>query len=151
MYYLSVKLGQLPRALCRKIRTIGKRALRRTVAKTTKTCRKLVFHAQCMSIDSGKRRVYRVEAAHYHAKRAYAPAVYPGKITCFWPSEAEQKDTKKRSGWQKLSAEKIESHIIPGDHYAMAGEPNVRVLAKILKECLAKAKADSGKTPHDDG
>ncbi|MBN2322209.1 MAG: hypothetical protein JXQ30_00620, partial [Spirochaetes bacterium] len=151
LYYLSERPRHLPRALYRKIKTVLKRAFRRTAAQTRKTCRKIYFYASRISLNPGKRRVYRVEVAQYHAKRAYAPSVYPGRITCFWPSEAEQRIARKRIGWQKLSTEMIESHVIPGDHYTMTFEPNVGVLAAALKKCLADAAVESRRRRDENG
>jgi thioesterase domain-containing protein len=42
-------------------------------------------------------------------------------------------------GWTNLIAETIELHLVPGNHYTMLREPNVRVLAEHLKDTIARA------------
>jgi thioesterase domain-containing protein/acyl carrier protein len=75
--------------------------------------------------------------ANLEATRNYQPQVYPGKITLFrcqvQPiSQALHHDL----GWSELVTGDIEIHPIPGDHFNLLREPNVRVLAKKLKSCL---------------
>ncbi|NMG19780.1 non-ribosomal peptide synthetase [Brasilonema bromeliae SPC951] len=46
-------------------------------------------------------------------------------------------------GWDKLVTGGIDVHYIPGSHYTLFEEPNVRVLAEKLRECLEKTVAVS--------
>ncbi|MCP4697338.1 MAG: hypothetical protein GY862_10875 [Gammaproteobacteria bacterium] len=44
--------------------------------------------------------------------------------------------------WIDLALEGTEVHIVPGNHISMNEQPHVRFLAKRLKICLEKTKAD---------
>jgi thioesterase domain-containing protein len=46
-------------------------------------------------------------------------------------------------GWEQLSAEPIELHLVPGDHHTMLFEPNVALLAERLGELISKAEASA--------
>ncbi|NEQ26917.1 MAG: alpha/beta fold hydrolase, partial [Microcoleus sp. SIO2G3] len=46
-------------------------------------------------------------------------------------------------GWDKLVTGRIDVHYIPGSHLTLFNEPNVRVLAEKLNDCLEKAQRNS--------
>jgi thioesterase domain-containing protein/acyl carrier protein len=73
------------------------------------------------------------------AHRSYVPQSYAGRVV-FLKSE----DPRDRvPGWEKLIAEGLEIHPVPGNHLSMLAEPNVKSLAETLKQCLAKAQEDA--------
>jgi amino acid adenylation domain-containing protein len=81
--------------------------------------------------------VYRTNSA---ALAAYESRFYSGQIHLF--NAAEQDPAiidDAHYGWPGLAAE-IETHIIPGNHDSIIMEPNVRVLAQRLSECLTQAQ-----------
>jgi thioesterase domain-containing protein len=39
-------------------------------------------------------------------------------------------------GWSELSTQRVDVHFIPGNHASIARDPNVTILANVLKECL---------------
>ena len=41
-------------------------------------------------------------------------------------------------GWGFLAENGVELHNVPGDHNTMLHEPNVRILAGKIRECLNK-------------
>ena len=82
-------------------------------------------------------RLYQVETAHDKAREAYNLKVYPGKIIYFWADGVEGDTGDARVGW-KHAARELEIHHVPGDHTSMFQEPNVRILAEKLKDCLEK-------------
>ena len=70
----------------------------------------------------------------------YKPHSYPGKITLFWTAE----EPLLREGWRKsmeakIEADKVEFHIIPGNHITSRTE-YLPVLAEHLYACINKAQ-----------
>ncbi|NEQ88971.1 MAG: type I polyketide synthase, partial [Moorea sp. SIO2I5] len=47
-------------------------------------------------------------------------------------------------GWDRLSAQPLEFHVVPGNHFSMVTEPHISVLAQQLQYCLDKAQARVG-------
>ncbi len=43
-------------------------------------------------------------------------------------------------GWNRFSSQPVEVHFVPGEHASMMVEPNLKVLAKQLKNCLESAQ-----------
>jgi amino acid adenylation domain-containing protein len=85
------------------------------------------------------RRLWHVFKTNYNAMRNYLPAVYPGRLTLFRASENAGKNSHDLTdGWGALAAGGVEIHTVPGNHYSIVREPNVRVLAELLKTCLAE-------------
>jgi amino acid adenylation domain-containing protein len=92
--------------------------------------------------------LYRVFRANIQGMSNYQPQVYPGPLTLFQASEwfaarqyPQDRMPDSSLGWRKLTAEPLTVYPVPGDHYTMLSEPNVRVLAEKLKMCLAKIQA----------
>ena len=73
----------------------------------------------------------------------YIPKIYPGKILFF---RAKERDAflphNPELAWIDLALEGTEVHIVPGNHISMNEQPHVQFLAKRLKICLEKTKAD---------
>jgi thioesterase domain-containing protein/acyl carrier protein len=78
------------------------------------------------------------------AARNYAPRVYPGRITLFQP-EAEPGAQVSTRGWDKLTGEPLEVHVVPGTHHTMVLEPHVRVLAERLGACIREAVGENSR------
>jgi len=49
-------------------------------------------------------------------------------------------------GWQPFTAEPVEVHVIPGNHFTMMTKPHVKVLAERLVSCLEKFSTTSFRT-----
>jgi amino acid adenylation domain-containing protein len=68
------------------------------------------------------------------AQEDYTPQVYPGQVVIFRSeSQSLYRDLYPELGWNNWVSGGIEVQDIPGDHYEMMREPNVRVLAEKLK------------------
>jgi amino acid adenylation domain-containing protein len=71
------------------------------------------------------------------AQQDYIPQVYPGKVIIFRSeSQSLYRDIYPELGWKNLVSGGIECEDIPGDHYEMIREPNVRVLARKLNDWI---------------
>jgi thioesterase domain-containing protein/acyl carrier protein len=46
-------------------------------------------------------------------------------------------------GWSQFAAGGVETHTVPGDHYSIVRDPNVRVLAELLRDCIANTTKES--------
>jgi amino acid adenylation domain-containing protein len=84
------------------------------------------------------RQLLQVFKANLQAISRYMPQRYPGRITLFCASEQVMEVTQA-PGWAKLAAGGVETHKIPGDHYAIVQEPHVQILAERLRACLNQA------------
>jgi acyl transferase domain-containing protein/thioesterase domain-containing protein len=80
----------------------------------------------------------------------YVPKVFPGRITLFRASErdtemknhldrVEMDFTNQTLGWDKVSAEPVALHLVPGYHEIIATKDNSEMLAAKLKECIDKS------------
>lgn len=81
-----------------------------------------------------------VEEAHKRALWRYTVKYYPGKVILmraleFGPSGAFRRNPTL--GWEKVAGGGLEIHDVPGSHYTMCEEPNVRILAETLKPILS--------------
>lgn len=74
---------------------------------------------------------------NYLATRTYKPRVYKNTVHLFISSETIGTSHRDpTSGWKNFFAGGLEIHKIPGNHYTMMDEPNVRILAEKLRDCL---------------
>lgn len=94
-----------------------------------------------------------IERAFRAALPRYRMRHYPGKLILFRPKldeayvlgEGRTLDSMKE--WVSHDnafgqyADSIEVHEMPGNHDSMVLEPNVRVMAARLRECIAEAEA----------
>jgi len=75
----------------------------------------------------------------------FQPQVYPDRITYFRASAGREVFDDvfpwAAASWSKLTAQAVETWEVPGDHYTMFLEPDVRELARWLGECLELARA----------
>lgn len=82
-----------------------------------------------------------VQAAHQQAVRDYAPEPYDGEVILFRASaQGETWREDPELGWSGL-ASTLAVREVPGNHTTLIAEPNVRVLALKLGECLDRTVA----------
>jgi thioesterase domain-containing protein/acyl carrier protein len=87
------------------------------------------------------RPMFPVFQANSQATLSYAPQPYPKRITLFRTSiEVTKNPDNPTLGWNELTSEGVDVHLVPGNHLTMLKIPNVQVLAKQLKRCFEKAK-----------
>jgi len=75
---------------------------------------------------------------------------YQGRISLFRTSEVYQDKlgmfgeipSDPTWGWNQLSTQPVEVHVVPGSHTTMLSEPHVQVLAELLKLCYQKSSSD---------
>lgn len=74
------------------------------------------------------------------AARRYQARPYPGRITLFRASSAQDSVDERYGyelGWKPLAGAGVEVHEIPGTHRDIMREPNVGLLARHVTACLA--------------
>jgi thioesterase domain-containing protein len=79
-----------------------------------------------------------VEDANFLAARNYVTRPYAGQVTLFLASEQTIMGDPTEV-WNRLALGGVEVHPIPGDHFTVLEEPNVRALAERLKSCLSRS------------
>jgi amino acid adenylation domain-containing protein len=90
-------------------------------------------------------RLYAVFKTNFRAMLNYTPQSLRGQITLFKAEEAMTMQGDSRSGWEDYALEGMELLHVPGDHFTMVREPNVKVLAAHLARCVVKAtRGESG-------
>jgi amino acid adenylation domain-containing protein len=75
------------------------------------------------------KRLFEIFKANMYALRSYTPSIYPNRIALF---RAAMDACDPTLGWSALSSEPVAIQNIPGDHYGLLAEPNVRILAEQL-------------------
>lgn len=97
------------------------------------------------------RGLLQVFKANCQASARYLPRkVCPTPITLFRARDLHPEDEGSEVspglqqqptwGWDELTAQFVDLHVIPGDHITMFAEPHVQVLAKKLRTCLEQAQ-----------
>lgn len=88
------------------------------------------------------KRHLRVFRTRIQVTRRYDPPVYSGHITVFRGSEEppEVRGLDSTKGWNQLSTQPVEVHIVPGNHETMGLEPNVKLLSARLQACIDEAR-----------
>ena len=81
-------------------------------------------------------RLFEIFKTNYRALVAYKPQTYPGLVTYFRADESKSGSFD----WGKLSAQPIEVHSMPGDHYTMISIPKVEALARQLQGYLSQTQ-----------
>lgn len=82
---------------------------------------------------------FNVYRANRRAVADYEPQPYPGRITLLRATEQLAHNADDPAlGWGELTAS-TEIYEVPGNHYTITTEPNVKALAERLKACLDKA------------
>ncbi len=76
------------------------------------------------------------------ASRGFRPGTFAGRMVILRAIEVDPEllGIGAQLGWQGHAAGGIASFDVPGDHYSLLQEPNIRVLAAALKDCLEAAE-----------
>ncbi|HEY9807298.1 MAG TPA: thioesterase domain-containing protein, partial [Candidatus Obscuribacterales bacterium] len=81
--------------------------------------------------------MFRIFAANSRAVRRYVPQIYSGQITLFRSARSPNQNSSDSSlGWQSLTTTKVETHVIPGDHFSILQPPHLNTLVKHLRQHL---------------
>ncbi|BAY84417.1 amino acid adenylation domain-containing protein [Calothrix parasitica NIES-267] len=91
-------------------------------------------------------RGFKLFKAHAQAMRNYEPQVYPHEITLFRASEQIPHDFQSPElysddpllGWGKYSEQPIKLFDVPGNHFSMFSEPNIKKLGDKLRSNIIK-------------
>ncbi len=74
----------------------------------------------------------------------YTATPYEGSVVLFRASRKSLRGTHDPyAGWKELALGSLEIHEIPGDHVGIVLEPQVRILAKHLRNCIERAQAQT--------
>jgi thioesterase domain-containing protein len=81
--------------------------------------------------------------ANHEAQTQYIFQEYSGRMILLRTDDKEREEATgmqydPQFGWGELITGGIDVYHIPGSHYTLLDEPNVRVLAEKLKLCLEK-------------
>jgi amino acid adenylation domain-containing protein len=105
----------------------------------------LVFDDPCGYL----RRHLAIFESRVRATLAYRPGPYAGRVSLFVASTPSEGEGFHRGGgpgrldltqsWAKLAAGGLDVLQVPGTHHEIAREPNVQVLAELLRNCIAGA------------
>jgi acyl-CoA synthetase (AMP-forming)/AMP-acid ligase II/thioesterase domain-containing protein/acyl carrier protein/NADP-dependent 3-hydroxy acid dehydrogenase YdfG len=87
-----------------------------------------------------------VDEANRNAARDYLPQVYPAQVVLFRAKEQRVRyHGEELLGWDGLIAGGVEVYEVPGKHDTLSegilNEPNVKMLAPQLKQCIEKTLA----------
>jgi amino acid adenylation domain-containing protein len=97
------------------------------------------------------RRYTHIMMLNKHITHYYAPQSYPNKIDYFASCDSMEQTTvlseredkvgtarqqDRLQSWCELAKGGLEVHLIPGNHLDIVEEPNVQVLAKVLRGCI---------------
>jgi thioesterase domain-containing protein/acyl carrier protein len=80
-----------------------------------------------------------LEAGHAYLGRN---KTYRGRLLFFYAEDLGGGPAYEdnRLGWARMATEGIEIHRIPGTHITMREEPNVAILARVIEDCLERAR-----------
>ena len=81
-----------------------------------------------------------VEEFNWLAAQSFRPQLYDGRVTLFWASKDLRAKFDMIEGWQTLARDGMDLLEIPGTHLDMIKEPHVGELARVLNDCLLKAR-----------
>ncbi|OJH34303.1 non-ribosomal peptide synthetase [Cystobacter ferrugineus] len=72
----------------------------------------------------------------------YIPRGVAAPVALFRASEEEGSEHEASAlGWGPHATGGIQRHVIPGNHFTLLTQPNVRLLAQVLRSCLVEATA----------
>lgn len=90
--------------------------------------------------------VKKVRRACAAAGDRYQLKPYPEKILLFRAGEKGLRGLEEAGeGWQKYASGGLEIHELDGDHGNILNEPNVRLLAADLRQCLERAQSEGSR------
>jgi thioesterase domain-containing protein/acyl carrier protein len=85
-----------------------------------------------------------LQRLHSQATSNYTVQRYPGRITLFRARKQPTRiDDDPTLGWRELARDGVDVHEVPGSHGWILVDPNVRVLARKLSQCLEQAQVNS--------
>ena len=85
------------------------------------------------------RRLWTVLRTNLLAGARYRPGVYEGDLTIFSATQGVGRDAVDTTlGWSRWVSGKAEAVAVPGDHAGILKSPGVQVLAKELRDRLAR-------------
>ncbi len=77
-----------------------------------------------------------IRETNYAAAYKYSRKQYPGKVTLLRSDKRSVGEYDRESlGWKQF-AEDVDVRVIPGNHITLLEEPNVKVLAGKLQNCI---------------
>jgi len=86
-----------------------------------------------------------------NCRMTYSPQnIKPTRIALFQASERIEENALNEIksdptwGWNQYAEGSVNVQVVPGDHFSMMNQPNVRVLAEKLKVCLEKVCLEQG-------
>ncbi|NET03381.1 MAG: amino acid adenylation domain-containing protein [Symploca sp. SIO2B6] len=91
--------------------------------------------------------ILQVFKANNQAMYSYIPQIYPGRITLFCASE--QVKVTQVNDWEKLAVRGIKVHRIPGNHYSIIREPQVRFLTEHLQAYFSNWTLDTKEVAYE--
>jgi thioesterase domain-containing protein/acyl carrier protein len=87
--------------------------------------------------------VHRLLRGHQQRRMAmarYTPAVYPGRLVLFHPTESLERDRQTEwsgaAGWRPYTSEPLLVQSVPGHHATMASGPHAATLARRLRAVM---------------
>ena len=84
-----------------------------------------------------------VREACAEAARRYDAQPYSGKVTLFQAQERSLSSPKDPvASWKAIALGGIEVHEVPGGHGSIVDDPQVKVLARELKDCLQRTQGE---------
>jgi thioesterase domain-containing protein len=85
--------------------------------------------------------LFKVFESNVRAVQGYKPGAFPIKVTLFRAREETGGGVADPTlGWATLATGGVDAHTVPGSHYTMVQEPNIRTLAESLKACINGAE-----------
>ncbi|MEM1198665.1 MAG: non-ribosomal peptide synthetase [Pseudomonadota bacterium] len=95
-----------------------------------------------MMRQPGIRRSVQLTGIHDHARRAYTPHGYGGRVSLFRAQQASA-ETKgfdeDTLGWADLAG-RVQTYWVPGSHFSMTRGTNLSVLANLVKSALEESR-----------
>jgi len=84
--------------------------------------------------------IKQVQRGCQEAARVYVPPVFEGRLAFFQPKIRSLRSVNdETAGWGAWARGGLEICTVPGNHISMLRQPNVKVLAQDLNECLERA------------
>jgi amino acid adenylation domain-containing protein len=77
--------------------------------------------------------LYAIYSTNIRAIHSYVPRTYAGNITLFRAQEELKNDQRDHIlDWHKMTTARVDTYVVPGDHYSILKEPYVQELANKL-------------------
>jgi amino acid adenylation domain-containing protein len=86
-------------------------------------------------LEDPKLRHFHIIDTYDEAAKIYKPKPYAGPVTVFRAEKSPGEDM----GWRKIVTGPVDIRVVPGDHYNMIKEPQVKKLVQELSACIDHA------------